>query len=104
MRQAEIGHLKGSDLIYLKPDEYVDVALTDMNGRGTSYASGNANSSILCIYVRDEESRETKTGLERIIPVSAKLLPTIEQRLSTAGEGPLFKCAWGKESITFGRT
>lgn len=106
MRQAEISHLCIDDFIYYNGKEYADVILANPTGKGIKFteSDGKDKENILCIYVKDEQSRETKTGLERIIPVSQKLLPVAIRRIAKYQNGPIFPCAWKENIITFGRT
>ena len=107
MRQTEIPHLCAKDFAYYGKDEFADVIPANPTEKGikfTSSADIDKNKNILCIYIKDEHSRETKTGLERIIPVSDKLLPVVLRRLSKHHDGPIFPCAWEKSLIVFGRT
>ncbi|MEI6972551.1 MAG: tyrosine-type recombinase/integrase, partial [bacterium] len=57
----------------------------------------------LCIWVTDEEGRRTKTGLERVVPVSDKLLPALERRLESTRGGELFPFAVDDSGASFGR-
>jgi integrase len=59
----------------------------------------------LCLFVRDAGDRSTKTGLERVVPVAAKLLPTVDRRLDSASgtTGALFLFALADRGAVFGR-
>ncbi len=104
MRESEIANIHMDDLILFNGKEYSDQILKNPGGFGIQYTGDTPKNSVLCIYVRDTESRATKTGLERIVPVSNKLLAVIDRRFKADGKSPLFPFAAKDSCITFGRT
>ena len=62
-----------------------------------------SGSDVLCIFVADRESQTTKTGLERVIPISDKLMPTVKRRLDVKNKGPVFPFAVKDSGSSFGR-
>ena len=72
--------------------------------QGKEYTGKKPAGHILCLMVRDEENRETKTGLERLVPISDKLLPVVIRKLTSCKKEDLFPGAAKDECKTFGRT
>jgi len=105
MRQGEIAQLLGTDAVLFPTDAYLDAILPtpDQFQRPYVPADGGPEGMVLCLYVRDRGSRSTKTGLERIVPVAAKLLPVLRRRLDRAGGKAFFASALPDRGSIFGR-
>ena len=104
MREGEITNIHMDDLRIYNNNDYSDQILKNPSSHGKAYSGSIPEGTVLCIYVKDTESRETKTGLERIIPVADKLMPAITRRFKHTAESPLFPFAAKDSCITFGRT
>ena len=104
MRQAEVAQLKKGDFCLLKKDAYVDQVLANPNNFLKIYNGEIPKGYILCIFIRDEESRQTKTGQERIVPVAKKLMSTAKRRIKIKSNS-IFPCANTPSKLkTFSRT
>ncbi|MBT3375310.1 MAG: tyrosine-type recombinase/integrase [Lentisphaerae bacterium] len=103
MRQAEIAHIRVEDLQTYEGSEFVDVILANPAQYQQQYGEAIPDGHALCIYVTDTDDHTTKTGLERIVPVSNRLLPVIRRRVEQVGKGPLFPFAEGDSGASFGR-
>jgi len=104
MRQGEVAQLRKKDLYFFKQDDYVDQILRNPENFIKEFNGKIPQNYVLCIFVRDEEARTTKTGDERIVPVADKILPVIERRMQ-GKSGSIFSCADNHlKFITFTRT
>ncbi|MBT3290154.1 MAG: tyrosine-type recombinase/integrase, partial [Victivallales bacterium] len=88
-------------------DAAVEVVLRSPDQYRKPYVPGEAvaEGMAVCLFIRDAGDRRTKTGLERIVPVAAKLLPVLDRRLEKAdGKAKaLFPFALDDRGAIFGR-
>lgn len=104
MRQAEVAQLRKEDFCLLKKNAYADQVLANPNNFLKSYNGDIPKGYVLCIFVHDEESRQTKTGQERIVPVAEKAMSTVLKRINTKSN-TIFPCADTPSKLkTFSRT
>jgi len=107
MRQGEIAQLHADDALLFARDTVLDAALRNPAQHGSPFSPDSPvpEGQVVCLFVRDSGDRRTKTGLERLVPVAAKLLPVLIRRLreSSAAKGPLFRAAEADRGAKFGR-
>jgi integrase len=104
LRQGEIAQIHRGDFQLYEAGEFVDRILRTPKNYERPYQGAVPDSFILCLYVADTESRGTKTGLERIVPVADKLLPVVDLQLARSQGKMLFPFAAKDGCRTFGRT
>ena len=103
MRQAKIAALRAGDLRVFPEAEYGDAILRNPTQYSLVIDGTLAAGGVVCIFVRDDAESQTKTGLQRIVPVADKLLPVIQRRLDAANGGHLFPFAVADKGASFGR-
>jgi integrase len=107
MRQGEIAQLHADDVAMFPEKTVLESVLRSPDQYRQPYVPGGPvpEGMALCLFVRDAGDRSTKTGLERVVPVAAKLLPTVDRRLAKAGgKGrALFPFALPDGGAIFGR-
>ena len=107
LRQGEIAQLQADDVVLFPGNAFLDGVLQNPAQHQQPYrpVDGVPTGTELCIYVRDAGERETKTGLERIVPVADKLLPALNRRLDAASgkDRQLFPAAAADRGAIFGR-
>ena len=104
MRQAEVAQLRKEDFCLFKKNAYVDQVLDNPKNFLKVYNGIIPKDYVLCIFIHDDESRQTKTGQERIVPVAEKAMSTIKRRINTKSNS-VFPCANTPLKLkTFSRT
>jgi integrase len=107
MRLGEIAQLQADDALLFPGDAFLETVLRnpDQYGRPYRHEDGVPAGMVLCLYVKDAGERDTKTGLERVVPVADKLLPALNRRLQKARgkDGALFPAAVADRGAVFGR-
>jgi integrase len=107
LRLGEIAQLQVDDAVLLPGDTFLDAVLRNPAQHQRPYQpeDGVPAGMVLCLYVKDAGERETKTGLERLVPVADKLLPALNRRLEKASgkDRQLFPAAVADRGAIFGR-
>jgi len=103
LRQAEIAQLRADDFVVCKADQYVDVALKNPRQYLNVYSGDVPAGHVLCIHLRDDKERTTKTGEVRLVPIAAKLFDTAVKRVKAAVNNKLFPFAEADAGSSFGR-
>ena len=103
MRQGEIAHLCAGDFNLYAADEFVDQILKNPKSYENPFDGDIPNDFVLCLFIADTDTRRTKTGLERVVPIADKLLPIVFARLKRAKGRALFPFAETDGGSSFGR-
>lgn len=103
MRRSEIAAACAEDIRVFRGTAHADAVVRSRGRDGTPPGGTVPARSVLCIYVADRGSRQTKTGHERVVPVADRLLPAIRRCLQRTPSGPLFPTAAADGAAGFGR-
>lgn len=103
MRQGEIAHVLASDFNLYAADVFVDQILKTPKSYERAFKGRIPKGFVLCLFIADSDARRTKTGLERVVPITDKLLPVVRSRIKKAKGGALFPFAVADGGASFGR-